>query len=172
LVWTEKALLKRLAKGPEERAKFVESQINNGIVFQIRALRAREGWSQPKLAREIETSQNQIYRLEKRATSKPTITTLKKIAAVFDVALFVRFVPFSQLIDWVSGTPFIDKGLSTSSLSVPSFAQETGISIGPGRIPDSINVSAHAVKGYLACMESGPAKPSAAAEINRQAPSA
>jgi hypothetical protein len=76
------------------------------------------------MADEIETSQNQIYRLENPTASNPTITTLKKVAAAFDVALVVRFVPFSQLVDWVSGTPFVDRGLSTASLSVPSFGQE------------------------------------------------
>ncbi len=43
---------------------------------------------------------------------------------MFDVALVVRFVPFSQLVDWVSGTPFVDRGLTPSALSVPSFSAE------------------------------------------------
>ncbi len=123
-VWTQKALLRRLARSPESRTKFVESQISNGIAFQIRALRNRNQWSQPKLAKEIGTTQNQIYRLEKSATARPTISTLKRIAAIFDVALVVRFVPFSQIIAWASGTPFTDTGLSTASLAVPSFRQE------------------------------------------------
>jgi len=36
----------------------------------------------------------------------------------------VRFVPFSKLIKWVSGTPFTEEGLSTSSLAVPNFEEE------------------------------------------------
>ena len=123
-IWTQKSLLRRLARNPESRAKFVESQISNGIASQIRALRNREKWSQPKLAEKIGTTQNQIYRLEKATTTKPTISSLRRIAAAFDVALVVRFVPFSQMIAWVSGTPFTDPGLSTASLYVPSFRQE------------------------------------------------
>jgi len=130
-IWTEKALLKRLARSPEARAKFVESQIRNGISGQIRAQRNRRHWSQPELARKIETSQNQIYRLENPATAKPTISTLKKLAAVFDVALVVRFVPFSQAIAWASGTSFLDRGLSTGSLVVPNFAEDR--SLGPNK---------------------------------------
>jgi len=76
------------------------------------------------LAESIDTSQNQIYRLENPSTSKPTISTLKKLAAVFDVGLMVRFMPFSQMIAWKSGTPFTDYGLSSASLYVPSFSQE------------------------------------------------
>jgi len=126
-IWTEKALLKRLTRSPEARARFVESQLRNGIAFQIRALRNRNRWSQPKLAEEVGTTQNQIYRLEKPTTAKPTISTLKRIAAVFDVALIVRFVPFSQVIAWASGAPFLDRGLSTESLAVPSFAEDISL---------------------------------------------
>ena len=50
------------------------------------------------------------------------------MARAYDVALVVRFVPFSQFTDWVSGTPFLDRGISSNSLRVPSFEeeQETG----------------------------------------------
>src|SRR5437899_5016222 len=95
-IWTQKALLRRLARSPESRAKFVASHISNGIAFQIRALRNRNRWSQPKLAEEIGTTQNQVYRLENSSKTKPTISTLKKLAAVFDVALVVRFVPLDR----------------------------------------------------------------------------
>lgn len=124
MIWTNRALLARLRRGPEARRKFVESQISNGIAFQIRALRGRKPWNQSELAEKVGTTQNQIYRLEKPSLAKPTISTLRKIAAAFDVALVVRFVPFSQLVHWVSGTPFVDRGLSTQSLAVPSFGQE------------------------------------------------
>lgn len=152
-VWTPKALLKRLARSPESRAKFVESQISNGIAFQIRALRNRNQWSQPKLAEKIGTTQNQIYRLEKPATAKPTISTLKRIAAVFDVDLVVRFVPFSQGIAWASGTPFTDAGLSTTSLAVPSFRQEYG-AVEPsfGSVPRSQDQVAQGEEQRLGCI--------------------
>jgi len=127
LIWTKKALLARLHRGYEARKKFVESQISNGIAFQIRALRSRERWNQSELAEKVGTTQNQIYRLEKPSVTKPTISTLKKIAAAFDVALVVRFVPFSQLVDWVSGTPFLDTGLSTKAFAVPSFETENAL---------------------------------------------
>ncbi len=134
LIWTKKSLLKRLKKGPEARSKFVASQISNGIAFQIRALRNRNHLSQPKLAELVGTTQNQVYRLEKPTTAKPTITTLKKVAAAFDVALVVRFEPFNQLVDWVSGTPFLDRGLSSESLAVPSFAEDRALAGDEGAV--------------------------------------
>jgi len=69
-------------------------------------------------------NQNAIHRLESPEYGKATLTTLKRLAAAFDVALIVRFVPFSQLINWISGTPFVDKGLSSGSLAVPSYNEE------------------------------------------------
>lgn len=69
------------------------------------------------MAMAIDTTQNQIYRLENPAKARPNISTLKKIAGVFDVALVVQFIPFSQLIDWASE-------ISPESLAPKSFEQE------------------------------------------------
>src|SRR5579859_3493517 len=121
---SKRSLIQRLTKGPEARAKFVESHISKGLAFQTRSLREREGWSQQELADKIGSNQNAIYRAENPNYGKQTITTLKKIAAAFDVALVVRFVPFSELVDWVSGTPRTIKGLSTEALNVENFAGE------------------------------------------------
>ena len=90
-------------------------------------MRDQTDWSQEQLAEKVGTNQNAISRLENPNYGKATITTLKRIASVFDVALVVRFVPFSQLVDWVSGTPFLDRGLSSESLTVPSFENENRV---------------------------------------------
>jgi transcriptional regulator with XRE-family HTH domain len=118
------SLVQRLRRGHKERAKFVDSHISKGLAFQTRSLRDREGWSQQELADKIGSNQNAIYRAENPGYGKQTLTTLKKIAAAFDVALIVRFVPFSELIDWVSGTPRVIRGLTSSSLEVESFDAE------------------------------------------------
>jgi transcriptional regulator with XRE-family HTH domain len=126
-IWTRGALIGRLSKGRDLRRRFVESQIANEIAFQVRALRHKQEWSQPALARELDTTQNQIYRLENPAKSKPTISTLKKIAALFDVGLVVRFVPFGEMIDYLSGTPRLHGGLSTTSHRPLNFSEELPI---------------------------------------------
>lgn len=114
-------MLQRLRRGRNVRSRFVESHISKTLAFQIRSLRDKEGWSQQRLAEKIDSNQNAIYRAENPNYGKQTLTTLKKIAAAFDVALIVRFVPFSELADWVSGTPRIDIGLSMNALAVPCF---------------------------------------------------
>ncbi len=87
-------------------------------------MRDREKLSQEELAEKVGMNQNAISRLENPFYGKPTLTTLKRLAAAFDVGLVVRFVPFGELVDWVTGTPHINRGLSAESLSVPSFQIE------------------------------------------------
>src|SRR5882672_12368971 len=113
------AVVARLRRNKQTRKKFVESHINKTLAHQIRATRDRLGWSQDRLAREVGMNQNAISRLESPDYGKPTITTLKRLASALDVALVVRLVPFSELVHWVSGTSYINKGLSTQSLAVP-----------------------------------------------------
>lgn len=98
----------------EFRDAFVSSRVSNTLVFQIRALRQKRGLSQTQLAKELSTSQNAIYRLESPQYGRPSITTLKKLASLFDVGLAVWFVPFSELVDRFTN-------LSTESLLVPAF---------------------------------------------------
>jgi len=68
--------------------------------------------------------QGNISRLESPDYGKATISSLKRIADAFDVALVVRFVPFSQYTDWLSGTPFLDLGMRPESMAVESFDEE------------------------------------------------
>ena len=117
-------LQRRLNRSREARAQFVSSQIDKGVAYQIRALRDRQDLSQERLSEIVGMNQNAISRLESSGYGRPTISTLKRLAAAFDVGLIVRFVPFSHLVNWVSGTPFVEKGLSTENMAVPSFGEE------------------------------------------------
>jgi transcriptional regulator with XRE-family HTH domain len=117
-------LLRRIRRGKDARAKLVESNLDKGIAFQIRATRDKHEWSQADLARAIGMSQNNISRLENPDYGKYTLSSLKRIAEALDVALVVRFVPFSQYVSWLSGTPYLDEGLRPEALAVESFEQE------------------------------------------------
>ena len=118
------SLLRRLRRSRETRARFLDSNLSKELAFQLRQLRDNKGWSQPELAKMTDTSQNAISRLENPNYGKATLTTLKKLAGIYDVGLVVRFVPFSQLLNWESGTPYIERGLSPSAIDVPSFEEE------------------------------------------------
>lgn len=90
----------------------------------MRSIREKLGWSQEQLAIAAGMNQNAISRLESFSYGKATLTTLKRLAAALDVALIVRFAPFSELTDWITGTPRVLSGLSTAALAVASFAEE------------------------------------------------
>jgi transcriptional regulator with XRE-family HTH domain len=121
-------LFQRLRRSKEARARFVESHLDKSIAFQIRSLRDKEGWTQGVFAEKlgIKYQNNVSARLENPNYGKHSLTTLKKIAATCDVALVVWFIPFSRLLDWVTGTPHIDNGLSEEFYEIPNFGSEFG----------------------------------------------
>jgi len=118
------AVVQRLRRGRATRQRFVESNLAKAIAHQLRATRDKLGWSQERLAREVGMNQNAISRLESPEYGKQTLTTLKRLGAAMDVALIVRFVPFSELIYWVSGTPRKVHGLTAAALAIPDFESE------------------------------------------------
>jgi transcriptional regulator with XRE-family HTH domain len=117
-------LIARLRRGKEARRQFTASHVDKTIAHQLRATRDALGWSQERLAEEVGMTQNAISRLESVGYGKPTITTLKRLAAALDVSLIVRFAPFSELVDWVSGTPSINEGLTSEALAVATFVRQ------------------------------------------------
>lgn len=121
---SKKSLIERLRRGKETRARLVESNLAETIAFQMRATRNARGMTQEDLAEVAGMSQNNISRMESEEYGKYTIASLKRIAEAFDVALEVRFVPYSQYIDWLSATPHLDKGISPEALAVAGYVDE------------------------------------------------
>jgi transcriptional regulator with XRE-family HTH domain len=99
------------------REVFVSAFVRQGIALQIQLLRKRETWSQKKLGEITGKKQNAITRLEDPSYGKFTITTLLELAKAFDVALSVKFVPFSELERQ-------SKDLSTEALCVARYSDE------------------------------------------------
>lgn len=102
---TKRRLLKLLSglRDKAYRAVFVETQIEALIPFQIRAMRSRRGWTQKQLAKQAGMTQARISVLENpNYEGAVNVKTLVKLAEAFDVALVVRFAPFSELAEWSS----------------------------------------------------------------------
>lgn len=104
----------------EYRDALADAYIGTALTFQIRAMRQARGWTRAELAERAGMAEATIALLENPNHAKFTLRTLKRLASAFDVAPVVRFVPFSQLVDW------IDK-LSTSDLAAPSFEHDAGL---------------------------------------------
>ena len=126
-------LIQRLQGGQPARTRFVESHLDKKLAFQIRSLRGDS--SQEEVERLTGIKQQVFSRLENPSYGKSTLTTLKRIAAAFDVALLVEFIPFSQLVNRVSGTPYTERGFSPETMNVPNFEEEAKL----GRLEENID---------------------------------
>jgi transcriptional regulator with XRE-family HTH domain len=84
-----------------ENRRELATEIATGLAFQIKALREKKGWTQAELARQTDKDQPTISQLEDPNYGRYSLATLKRLANAFDVALVVRFVPFSELVDWL-----------------------------------------------------------------------
>ena len=104
-------------KDPEFRKQFIDAYVDEGIAFQIRALRNKKELTQPKFAEEIGVKQPLVSAWENPNYGKYSLNTLKKLAKAFDVGLLVRFVRFSTLVEWT-----ID--LASDAIAPPSFGEE------------------------------------------------
>ena len=89
-------------KDPGYRRAFVEGHAKDTIAFQIRQLRKAREWEQRDLARQLGNPKLQpmISRYENPDYGRYSISTLLDLAGAFDVALVVRFAPFSELVEW------------------------------------------------------------------------
>ena len=109
--------LKRLAS-KKFRDAYVRANIEHGIAHQIRIQRKAKGWSQSRLASKIGVhGQSAIARLEDPSYGRYNLTTLIKLASAFDVALIVKFLPFSRFVAETSD-------LSPTALFAEGFVSE------------------------------------------------
>ena len=126
----------------------MSSRISQTVATQIRVLRQNRDMSQKDLANAMQTSQNAISRLESPRYGKPNISTLRKIAAFFDVGLVVRFAPFSEIADWTST-------LSEKSLNVPSFQDDPGFIERKGPRSENMTPASMVIAGSIPVREPG-----------------
>ena len=101
----------------EYREALAIEHINTTLAIQIRKMRENRQWNQSDLASRSGKHQETISQWENPDYGRHSMTTLKALATTFDVALLVKFIPFSELVkDMVS--------LSETRLSPPTFSEE------------------------------------------------
>ena len=84
------------------RDTFVAAHLSTNIAAQIQTIREERGWTKKQLAQEAGMSPSRITVMEDPSYENFTLSTLKRLASAFDVALIARFTPFSDLVDWVA----------------------------------------------------------------------
>jgi transcriptional regulator with XRE-family HTH domain len=112
------------------RHGMANAQIEIDLPFQIRALRKQRGWTQPELAAKAGMKQPRISNVEKPGVTHFSLETLRRLAEAFDVALVVRFAPFSELLDW-------SQRFSPDDFAIQSFGDEIERPAMPRRVPPS-----------------------------------
>jgi transcriptional regulator with XRE-family HTH domain len=86
----------------EYRDGFVSSHLAENINAQIYSTRELRGWTQQEFADKAGMAQARICVMENSSYDKFSLTTLKRLASALDVALIVRFVPFSELAEYAT----------------------------------------------------------------------
>lgn len=84
------------------RDGFVDARVSSNISAQVYSLREARGWTQTELGDRVGMAQTRISLIESREYNSHTLKTLKRFASAFDCALMVRFVPYSNMVDWVT----------------------------------------------------------------------
>jgi transcriptional regulator with XRE-family HTH domain len=115
------------------RDSYVSAHVSNTIAAQISALRESHGWTQKQLAQKAGMTQSRISALEDPNYENPEVGTLRRIASAFDVALTVRFIPFSELATWTAG-------LSSDHLEIPDFAHDDIVVQAPPKITTRVDI--------------------------------
>ena len=87
----------RKMKDKGYRDSFVAAHLSNTISAQIHSMRKARNWTQSELASRCDMKQSRISALEDPDVDNVEIGTLQRLASAFDVALSVRFVPFSEI---------------------------------------------------------------------------
>jgi transcriptional regulator with XRE-family HTH domain len=94
----EKPTLEQL-KDKAFRDAFLDRAVRQSITAQVKALRRQHGLSMHKFAVRCGLHYTTVFRLEHPSLNSGTrISTLLAIASAFDVALIVRFVPWSRFL--------------------------------------------------------------------------
>jgi len=134
---------------PDFRKQLIAEHIDVGIAFQIRSLRNRQKLTQTDLAELLgdKSKQPMISGWENPNYRRYTLATLKELAKAFDVGLLVRFVPFSQLVDWT-----VD--LTSDVIAPPSFSEE------PPPIAAPVPVASTPTSGFINLGANSPDVPS------------
>jgi len=127
----------------EYRDTFVSEQINTGLAFQIRAMREARSWTQSELGNKAKMAQSRISLMEDANYSRFSLNTLKRLASAFDVALIVRFEPFSSSVEYFTR-------LDSSQLNAVSFDQDVFV-----EEPSPIIASAGTFNNLLSTCETG-----------------
>lgn len=93
--------ISRLQENRDTRESYILAKLRTLVPAQIRALRLKSDMPrQADLARAASKQQSQISDYETPGAANVTQETLARLAATFKVGVIVKFVPFSEMLEW------------------------------------------------------------------------
>jgi len=92
-------LINKLKNSFSSRVAYTRATTSINVASQIKALRRRRKMTQEELSKLVSTGQPRISAME-RPGELLTVDTLVKLASAFGVGLMVKFVPFSEMLNW------------------------------------------------------------------------
>src|SRR5258708_709548 len=95
---------RKLARDKRYREEYAIAMLKRMIPYPTRSIRKKRGWSQAKLAEEAKVTQGVISRAEDPDYGNLTLSTIGRIAAGYDLAAVVKFVPFGELVRYSEQT--------------------------------------------------------------------
>jgi transcriptional regulator with XRE-family HTH domain len=93
-------IISRLIADREFRADYIRAKLEVIIPSQLRALRLRQEKKQAELAELADMKQARISAMETPGRVNFNLETLVRMAATHNVGLVVKFVAFSEMLDW------------------------------------------------------------------------
>jgi transcriptional regulator with XRE-family HTH domain len=114
---TAKETLRSEFHDPEARHDYADIFLSSSIALQIKALRLQRGWSQETLAEKAGMKQSRISAMEQASYTGWSLSTLRRLAKAFDLALEVRFESFGTLLNDATS-------VSRNALERPSFSDD------------------------------------------------
>lgn len=128
---SNKLTLWRKLRDPEYRNAFVSSTVAARLAVRIYNLRKKSDLSQLQLAEKTGMKQARISVLEQGDYQNFTFSTLKKIAAAFQVAVIVDFVSFPDFMRWADNLKAESVTPETLEESLSAIGGPTGKGIVP-----------------------------------------
>lgn len=109
-------LISRLLREPDFRAAYIRAKLDVLIPSQLRAL--RQDKTQLELAQMADMKQSRISAMETPGLVNFNRETLVRMAATHNVGLVVKFVPFSEMLEW-------ENSYSQDAFTVTQLADDT-----------------------------------------------
>ena len=96
--------ISRLKSDRRSRESYIKSKLGVLVPSQIRALRLKSNTPHQKdLAKAAGTHQSRVSMIERPGEANLTLEKLAWIASVHKVGIIIKFVPFSEMLQWENG---------------------------------------------------------------------